>query len=237
MRCPLDHILTYYDGLQHQYTHLRASMLAYAHINLLSMLTRLRSKEVPRVAVDSIYVQKTALYKLKGVETLLQMSIRSRLKRSPRPNGVTKASGYTCPRNTQPTSKPEYTRQQKDMPDSTAPRFDDPLTRYQLSYLNGGGGSGKTTRAVELFRQRDTLVFTPTHRLAKEMRTRGVKAQTYHIFFRWSGKTEWTPERMGQKFIPRVIIWDQICTMTQPILETFLDCLEHRGVQVVCCGD
>ena len=67
MRCPLGHILTYYDGSQPQYTHLRASMLAYAHINLLSMLTRFRPK-VPPVAVDGIYVQKTALYELKGVE-------------------------------------------------------------------------------------------------------------------------------------------------------------------------
>ena len=39
-RCPLGHILTYYDGSQPQYAHLRASMLAYAHINLLSMLSK-----------------------------------------------------------------------------------------------------------------------------------------------------------------------------------------------------
>ena len=110
-------------------------------------------------------------------------------------------------------SKPEYKRQQKDMPDSAAPRFDDPMTHYQLSYLNGGGGSGKTTRSVELFRQRDPLVFTPTNRLAKEMRTRGAKAQTYHSFFRWSGQTEWTPEIMGQKLIHSVIMWDEICTV------------------------
>jgi len=55
--------------------------------------------------------------------------------------------------------KPEYKRQQKDTPDSTAPRYDNPLTRHQLSYLNGGGGSGKTTRAIELFQLRDPLVF------------------------------------------------------------------------------
>ena len=42
---------------------------------------------------------------------------------------------------------------------------------------------------------------------------------------------------MGQKFAPRVIIWEEICTVTQTILETFLDWLEHRGGQVVCCGD
>ena len=109
----------------------------------------------------------------------------------------------------------------KDLSPSTAPRHDDPLSRHRLSYLSGGGGggggcSGKTTRAIELFLQSNPLVFTPTHRLAKEMRARGVQAQTYHSFFRWSDHTEWTPERMGQKFIPRVIIWDDVCTVPAP---------------------
>ncbi|MEW8688003.1 MAG: hypothetical protein AB2556_19505, partial [Candidatus Thiodiazotropha sp.] len=94
---------------------------------------------------------------------------------------------------------PEYVATEKDLPSSTAPRYDDPLTRHQPSYLNGGGGSGKTTRAIELFREKNPLVFTSTHRLAKEMRARWTKAQTYHSFFRWSGQTEWIPERMGQK--------------------------------------
>jgi hypothetical protein len=67
-RCPLGHILTYYDGSQPQYTHLRASMLAYAHINLLSMLSRFDSEEAVRVATDSIDVKKTALHKLEGVK-------------------------------------------------------------------------------------------------------------------------------------------------------------------------
>ena len=31
---------------------------------------------------------------------------------------------------------------------------------------------------------------------------------------------------MGQKFIPRVIIWDEVCTVPWPILETFCDWLE-----------
>jgi len=72
MICPLGHILTYYDGSQPQYTHrLRASMLAYAHINLLSMLSRFRPEEVVRVATDSIYIQKTALHKLEGIEAYM----------------------------------------------------------------------------------------------------------------------------------------------------------------------
>ena len=42
---------------------------------------------------------------------------------------------------------------------------------------------------------------------------------------------------MGQKYIPRVIIWDEVCTVPKPILETFLRWLDKRGVQVICCGD
>ena len=64
-----------------------------------------------------------------------------------------------------------------------------------MTYLSGGRGSGKTKRAIEPFRQRDPLVFTPTHRLVKEMRARGVQAKTYHSFdgvARWSGRLkEW----------------------------------------------
>ncbi|MEW8688357.1 MAG: hypothetical protein AB2556_21305 [Candidatus Thiodiazotropha sp.] len=56
---------------------------------------------------------------------------------------------------------PEYVSQVKDVPDSTAPRYDDPLIRHQLSYLNGGGGSGKSTRAIELFRQKKKPLASP----------------------------------------------------------------------------
>ena len=252
MRCPLGHILTYYDGSQPQYTHLRASMLAYAHINLISMLRRFRPEEAVRVATDSIYIQKTALYKLEGIEAymapkacdcgreycVLCVTGQKYLPTAAPAQWRHKGEQLYMPQeHAAYLSKAEYMSQQKDLPLSTAPRYDDPLTRHQLNYLNGGGGSGKTTRAIELFRVRDPLVFTPTHRLAKEMRERGVKAQTYHSFFRWSGQTDWTPERMGQKFIPRVIIWDEICTVPRPILETFLGWLDHRGVQIICCGD
>ena len=87
-----------------------------------------------------------------------------------------------------------------------------------------------------VFHTRSPLVFTPTHRLAKEMRARGVKAQTYHSFC-WSGQTDWTPERMVQKFVPCVIICDEVCTVPCPTLQTFLDWLEGWGVQGICCGD
>jgi len=43
-------------------------MLAYAHINLLTMLSKFEPDEVTSVATDSIYIQKTSLHKLEGVE-------------------------------------------------------------------------------------------------------------------------------------------------------------------------
>lgn len=45
------------------------------------------------------------------------------------------------------------------------------------------------------------------------------------------------PGKNGWKYIPRVIIWDKICTVPRHILERFLGWLEHRSVQVICCGD
>ena len=68
---PLGHILTYYDWSQAQYTHLRASMLA--HTNLLSMLSRFTPDDAVRVATDSIYIRKSALKRLEGVEAFIPM--------------------------------------------------------------------------------------------------------------------------------------------------------------------
>ena len=236
-RCPLGWVITYYDGSQPQYTHLRASMLAYAHINMIEMLRRFTSDEVVRVATDSVYIQKDALHKLKGVEAYVPLD-------APTPERVSPAQWrdkgefiHAPQEHAAYLPLPEYWVGTRETPNSDGPSYGDPLSRHQLSYLNGGGGSGKTTRAIELYRARKPLVLTPTHRLAKAMRKRGVEAQTYHSFFRWSGQNDWTPERMGQKFVPRVIIWDEVCTVPQAILETFLDWLEGRGVQVICCGD
>ena len=55
-------------------------MLVYAHINLLSMLSRFTPDEAVRVAIDSISVRKSALKRLEGVEafTLMKkMQLRS----------------------------------------------------------------------------------------------------------------------------------------------------------------
>lgn len=227
-RCPLGHILTYYEGWQPQYTHLRASILAYAHINLLLMLARGEPEEVVRVTTDSLYIQKKALWRLEGVEAYvpsvcwekeieellrelagkdIQFShVFRRREIGPAQWRDKDEKLFLTDERAVYFPKPEHIRQAKQTADSTMPSYHDPLSRRRLSYLNGGGGSGKTARAINLFKDKNLLLLTPTHRLAKEMRGRGGKAQTHHSFFRWSGKNDWTPERMGKKFIPRVII-------------------------------
>src|SRR5271154_2118088 len=82
------------------------------------------------------------------------------------------------------------------------------------------------------------VVFTHTNALAKDFqKDRKVKAQPWHSFFRWNGVGEWTPERMGKKKFPRVIIWDEVCTVPRHILEKFIDYLLEQKCQVICCGD
>ena len=120
---------------------------------------------------------------------------------------------------------------------SNAPPISDPICRYKTVYLNGCGGSGKTTRAIELYRGKASMiVLTPTHRLAREIKQRGVDACTYHSFFRYNGD-KWTPERMGEKFIPAIIIWDEICTVSLDVLKMFLDWLLQKNTTVIMCGD
>lgn len=249
---PLGWVLTYYCGAQPQYTHLRSSMLAYAHINLLEMLRRFTPLEAVRVATDSIYITKGAMARLGGVPAFVAPSpctcnerfCMDCLDESPILPDVGPAQWRDKGEMLRPPQQHACYAPGVDdwgmrhsFEDSSAPSHADPLARHALCYLNGGGGTGKTTRAIELYRVRDPTVFTPTHRLAKEMRSRGVRAQTYHSFFRWSGRQDWSPEVMGQKFVPRVVIWDEVCTVPRAILAVFLEWLVAKGVQVVCCGD
>ncbi|CAG8847433.1 31472_t:CDS:2, partial [Gigaspora margarita] len=101
----------------------------------------------------------------------------------------------------------------KDITESTASLIHDPITRSQVSYLNRGGGSGKTIRAIRIFKDINIVVFTHTNALAKN--DCKVKAQTWYSFFRWNGMGEWTPEHMEEKKFPQVVIWNE----------------------VICCGD
>lgn len=210
-------------------------MLAYAHINLLAILSGFSQDEAVRVATDSLYIKGTAVHKLSRIHAFVGKQVCQ--------CGDDMCISCLLEEEYQPPVEPAQWRDKDEtlyMPQDHAaytPKADDRLATHRLSYLNGGGGSGKPTRAIELFRNSEPLVLTPTHRLAKEMRGRGAKSQAYHSFFRWSGQKDWTAERMGQKYIPRIIIWDEVCTVPQPILQTFLEWLDLRGVQVICCGD
>ena len=42
---------------------------------------------------------------------------------------------------------------------------------------------------------------------------------------------------MGEKKFPRVIIWDEVCTVPKHILEMFINYLLEHKCQVICCGD
>ncbi|CAG8844516.1 28600_t:CDS:2, partial [Racocetra persica] len=81
----------------------------------------------------------------------------------------------------------------KDITKSTTPSIYDPITRFQVSYLNRGGGSGKTMHAIRIFKDINMVVFTLTNVLAKDF-------QNNHK----------TPERMGEKKFLQVVIWDKV---------------------------
>jgi len=147
-------------------------MLAYPHINLVSMLVRFRPEEAVRVATDSIYIQKTALYKLQDIDAYVApkacdcggeycvscMTGQKYLPTVEPSQWRDKGEQLFMPmEHAAYFALPEYKKHQRELPISTAPRHDDTLSRYQLSYLNGGGGSGKTTRAIELFGQTTPL--------------------------------------------------------------------------------
>ena len=68
------HVVTYYEGYQLQYTHLRASMLGYASINIISMLQRFQPVDVRRVATDSLFISPALITNLEDVPTFTQFS-------------------------------------------------------------------------------------------------------------------------------------------------------------------
>ncbi|MEW8689319.1 MAG: hypothetical protein AB2556_26145 [Candidatus Thiodiazotropha sp.] len=71
MKCELGHILTYYYGSQPQFTHLRVSMLAYAHINLLLMLQRFEPDDVVWRLTASTFGRRHSIGSIGSSLTLL----------------------------------------------------------------------------------------------------------------------------------------------------------------------
>ncbi|CAG8678059.1 3305_t:CDS:2 [Gigaspora margarita] len=265
-KCPLGHILTYYEGHQSQYTHLRASIEALYKIeNISAFFKQVKQKiSYPKDSVNTKLVkvfQKTKMpladwYAHKGfwevipdkkpssntsiaitkISEPLKEKILSEPIREIQP-GQWHDKGekiYGPDPNVVYWPKNRHWKSIKDITKSTAPSIHDPITRFRVSYLNGDGGSGKTTRAIRIFKDINMVVFTHTNALAKDFQNdRKVKAQTWHSFFRWNGMGEWTPERMGEKKFPRVVIWDEVCTVPRHILEMFIDYLLEQKYQEV----
>ncbi|CAG8845719.1 12647_t:CDS:2, partial [Gigaspora margarita] len=213
-KCPLGFILTYYEGHQPQYTHLQASILAYAHINLLEMLRRFELNEVVRIATDSIYVQKEALYKIKNVPAFFKQEKAKDLDLCPHTYPFCTMLKNDCKRHKpcicrfcfgewfyKPDSyallhQPEEQEIREIQPGQWHDKGEKiygpnanivywPKNRYwesikditEISYLNGGGGSGKTTRAIQIFKDINMIVFTYMNALAKDFQNNQQKCQ------------------------------------------------------------
>ncbi|CAG8833559.1 31001_t:CDS:2, partial [Gigaspora margarita] len=169
-----------------------ASMLAYAHINLFEMLRRFEPNEVVRIATDSIYIRKEALYKIKNVPAFFKQEKAKDLDLCPHTYPLCamctdseeffiSKSEYAkwikeflkmkMPLEIQPDQwhdkgekiygpdanivywpKNRHWESIKDITKSTTLLIYDPITKFQVSYLNGGEGSGKTTRAIRIFK-------------------------------------------------------------------------------------
>jgi hypothetical protein len=158
-------VVTYCDGHCSQYTHLRSSMLGYACINLFSMINRFPDFAV-RVAVDSFYID------VKHSDAVAEFTNPDEIWGSWR---IKKEMLRDYSQSADVEISNDYLRGDNLSERSNAPPCSDPICRYKTVYLNGCGGSGKTTRAIELFRGKcSMIVLTPTHRLAREIAQRGV---------------------------------------------------------------
>ena len=116
------------------------------------MLSKFTSEEAVRVATDGIYVRKEALSKLQEVEAFegkkkcncgdMHMCLPSPVAPAQWRNKGEKL--FMPQKHASYLPKAGYERQEKEFPPpNTAPSHDDLLSRHALSYLNGGGESGK----------------------------------------------------------------------------------------------
>ena len=215
-------VLCYYNSHRAQYYHLRASMLSYAHINLLTMLLRFDKEDVPRVATDSLYIRPEVLEKMKMYYVKDEMAESGQWRIKNEEMKAWRERVKYCGNHKE--GKREATQE-------IWPSVSDPISYKRFSYLYGAGGSGKTTRVLRLFPR--VKVLTPTHRLERELTVQGYDAQTYHSFFRYTGD-KWLPEAI--KEIPPVILWDEICTVALPRLKEFVEFLKGKA-QVIFAGD
>jgi len=137
-------VVTYSDGDSSAYPHLRASMLGYASINLFSMINRFPNTAV-RDTIDSMYIDSKYINEVTkftsgeeaGEETWGTWRIKNEIQRDySKSADVEIKNSYLKNDNSEGFSM------------SNAPPISDPVCRYKTVYLNGCGGSGKTTRAI-----------------------------------------------------------------------------------------
>ncbi|CAG8710488.1 13884_t:CDS:10, partial [Racocetra persica] len=196
---------------------------SYAYINLLEMLRRFDPNEVVRIATDSIYVQKEALYKIENIPAFFkQVEVKldpnlclhypsCAMCSDPEEFFISKSEYAKWIKEFLKTKRPLQLNQQEEQEvrniqpgqwHDKGEKIYGPVADIALELIKDipdRGGSGKTIQAIKIFKDISMVVFTHTNALAKDFQNdRKVKAQTWHSFFRWNGVEEWTPE---QKFI------------------------------------
>ena len=118
-------IVTYSDGDSSPYSHLRASMLGYASINLFSMINRFPNNAV-RVAIDSMYIDRKYIKEVteftnENSESWGTWRIKNEIRRDYSPSAdVPMADNYLRSDNLS-----EW---------SNAPPISDPICRYKTVY-------------------------------------------------------------------------------------------------------
>ncbi|RHZ64217.1 hypothetical protein Glove_326g94 [Diversispora epigaea] len=170
----------------------KSSILAYAHINLLEMIRKFELNEIVFYKIEKV----PAFFK--QVETKSNSNLclhidypscamcidpgelliysKSEYVKWIKEFQKTKMSlvNYGCEKIYSPVinivywSKNRHWKSIKEILDSTTPLIHDLITKYRNSYLNGEGRSGKTTRAIRIFKDINMVILTHTNALAKD---------------------------------------------------------------------
>ena len=129
-------------------------VLGGQRVNVISVLERFELDRVVQVGTESLYIQKRALHKLEGVDAYIPMLSNGEIwkeifevlfegkETSQKDVGLARWHHrgewlYLPNQRAEYYSKPEHIKQAKPLIQSTRLHYDDPLTRHQLSYLNG----------------------------------------------------------------------------------------------------
>ncbi|CAG8464751.1 13328_t:CDS:10, partial [Cetraspora pellucida] len=187
---PLGFILTYYKRHQSQYTHLQASMLVYAHINLLEMLWRFDFNEVVRIATDSKYVQKEALYKIKNI-----LAFFNQVEVKLDPNLCLHYPSCAMCNNLEEflISKSEYAKWIKEFLSKAVNQQEEQEPKNKHWKLIKDISNSRFHQFMILLQDIKNYILIKEEDLIKQHKVR-----------------EWTSECIREKKFPRVVIWDEV---------------------------